>query len=136
MLMKLCPKCGKRLSQNESCSCSKFRSRHKLYNAHRRDKEKDNFYHSREWRAIVRAVKARAEGLDEYALSNGQIVAGNTVHHIYTLDERPELKLSLENLIYVSAGTHNWIHIEYERDAESRCSLQKKLLEIINAHNT
>lgn len=32
--------------------------------------------------------------------------AGELVHHIYPVEERPELALSPDNLVYVSAKTH------------------------------
>ena len=129
MLMKICAKCGKKLIQGVRCSCQN--ERHKIYNAERRDQEKNQFYHSAAWNRLVKAVKARANGLDEYALAQGQIEAGNTVHHIFTIDERPDLKLSLGNLIYLSAKNHNRIHNIYEKDAEKKI-LQVKLCELVN----
>ena len=85
------------------------------------------------WKKIVEKVKARANGLDEYQLAvNGVIVIGTTVHHIYTTDERPDLKTNLSNLIFVSAQTHNMIHAEYRRDGESKSAMQKKLWSIRN----
>lgn len=128
MLMKICGKCGKKLLQNRRCPCQN--ERHKLYNSARRDKEKNTFYHSKQWREIAEQVKARANGLDEYFLAQGILEKGSTVHHIYTLDERPDLKLSTDNLIYVSAKTHNWIHAEYVRSDAARVELQKELLKI------
>lgn len=128
MLMKIC-KCGRRLPQGETCPCQK--QRHKLYDAARRDKDKQKFYASRHWHKIVEVVKARANGLDEYALAvAGVIAVGSTVHHIYPVDERPDLKTSLDNLIFVSARTHNKIHAEYNRDAESKAAMQKTLMTI------
>ena len=125
MLMKIC-KCGRRLPQGETCPCQK--KRHKLYDAARRDKDKKKFYASLRWKKIVAAVKARANGLDEYALAvSGVIAVGTTVHHIYPVDERPDLKTSLDNLIFVSARTHNKIHAEYNRNAESKAAMQKTL---------
>lgn len=129
MLKKICAKCGKSLPKNESCSCEKLR--HKLYNETRRDAEKNKFYNSEIWRKMTRIVKARAKGLDEYALSQGYLETGNTVHHIYPLEERPDLKLSLDNLIFVSARNHNRIHKIYNRDETSKKKLQAKLTEII-----
>lgn len=129
MLMKICTKCGKRLPKGKKCSCTT--SRHKMYNKTVRDKEKNEFYHSAQWRSIVGLVKARANGLDEYALSLGMILKGNTVHHIYTVDERPDLKLSVDNLIYVSAKIHNQLHAEYNESPERKRDLQIKLLKII-----
>ena len=85
------------------------------------------------WKKIVEKVKVRANGLDEYQLAvNGVIVIGTTVHHIYTTDERPDLKTNLSNLIFVSAQTHNMIHAEYKRDGESKSAMQRRLLNIRN----
>lgn len=128
MLMRICGKCGNKLPHNKRCPCQN--ARHKFYNANRRDKDKNIFYHSRQWKAIVEQVKARANGLDEYTLAQGYLEKGNTVHHIYTIDERPDLKLSVENLIYVSAKTHNFFHAEYKRSNAARIELQKELLKI------
>lgn len=130
--MKICTLCGKKIPQNQRCSCVNVFSRHKQYNTTRRDKAKNDFYHSREWRALTVLIKSRAKGLDEYALSLGAIVQGNTVHHIYPIDERPELKLSVENLIYVSAKMHNQIHAEYERGETAKSDLQAKLIAAIS----
>ena len=81
---------------------------------------------------MTRIVKARAKGLDEYALSQGYLEVGNTVHHIYPLEERPDLKLSLKNLIFVSSRSHNVIHREYSKGADSKKQMQKKLFQIVN----
>lgn len=130
MLMKLC-KCGRRVEQGQVCPCQK--DRHKIYDKTSRDKQKKKYYGSSNWKKIVQTIKARANGLDEYQLSvKGIIEKGTTVHHIYTVEERPDLKNSLENLILLSARTHNMIHAEYERDAESKKAMQKILLEIRN----
>jgi len=131
MLMRLC-KCGRRVKQGEICSCQK--RRHKLYDSTTRDVEKKKFYSSTEWRKVTEAVKARANELDEYELAiNGVISIGTTVHHIYTVDERPDLKTSLTNLILVSSKTHNKIHAEYDKGAEEKSKLQKKLWGIVES---
>ena len=124
MLMKVCNKCGRRIPHNERCPCQK--TRHKLYNSKRRDKEKNNFYHSQQWKSVVAQVKARANGLDEYALAQGYLERGSVVHHIYPIDERPDLKLAIENLIYVSAQNHNRIHAEYSKSDERKKELQSQ----------
>ena len=72
-------------------------------------------------------VKARANGLDEYALSNGQLIKGNTVHHIYPIDERPDLSLSVDNLIYLSPRSHGYIHGEYAKSPKKKKALQLEL---------
>ena len=129
MLMKICAKCGRKLPQGEKCSCQN--ERHKLYNAERRNQEKNQFYHSANWNRLVEMVKARANGLDEYALSQGYFEIGNTVHHIYTIDERPDLKQSIDNLIFLSARNHNRVHREYEKGTTEKKILQAKLRGII-----
>lgn len=128
MLMKLC-KCGRRIPQGKICPCQK--SRHNLYDKTCRDKEKKKFYGSTTWKKIVELIKTRANGLDEYQLANGVIAIGTTVHHIYTVDERPDLKTSLDNLIFVSSNTHNRIHAEYAKGEEEKKELQRKLLEVV-----
>ena len=130
MLMKICAKCGRKLPQGVKCICQN--DRHKIYNDNRRDKEKNSFYHSAAWNRLVATVKARANGLDEYALSQGHLEIGNTVHHIYPIDERPDLKLSPDNLIFLSAKNHNRIHSEYNKDFITKKKLQAKLKHIVN----
>lgn len=128
--MKIC-KCGRKIPQGQSCPCQK--QRHKLYDENCRDEAKRKFYTSAMWKKIVQTVKARANGLDEYQMKvNGRIEVGTVVHHIYTLDERPDLKFSLSNLILVSTRTHNQIHAEYKRDGESKSAMQKILWKIHN----
>lgn len=134
MLMKICAKCGRKIPQGQECICGN--NRHKIYNAARRDKDKNQFYHSKNWARLITTVKARANGLDEYALAQGQIEAGNTVHHIFTIDERPDLKLSLDNLIFLSARNHNIIHNEYNKDSAAKKILQAKLCEIVKGRGS
>lgn len=122
MLMKICLSCGCRIKQGEQCNC-----RHRNYDKTQREQVKTAFYHSKEWRLVVEAVKARANGLDEYSLLEGRLCKGNTVHHIYTIEERPDLKLTLSNLIYVSSTTHNMIHAEYDKGKANRKAIQEKL---------
>ena len=131
VLMRIC-KCGKRVPQGQICPCQSLR--HKVYDESRRDKVKQEFYSSTEWRKIAAAVKARANGLDEYLLAVGIIELGSTVHHIYTIDERPDLKTDLSNLIYVSARTHNKIHVEYSKGEAEKRAMQKILIERRNNH--
>ena len=129
MLMKICAKCGKKNPQGVRCSCRN--ERHKVYNATRRGKDRNKFYHSVVWTRLIEMVKARANGLDELSLAEGKFEVGNTVHHIYTVEERPDLKTSIENLIYLSAANHNRVHREYNRDETSKKILQAKLFGIV-----
>ena len=125
MLKKICNSCGRVLRQGEKCNC-----RHSKYDKFQRDKVKKGFYKSKMWRRLSEITKARANGLDEFLLSAGKIVKGDVAHHIFTLEERPDLKFSQENLIFVSSSTHNFIHGEYDKNFDSRREMQKKLLKI------
>ena len=130
MLMKICAKCGKKIPQGVKFSCQN--ERHKIYNTSRRDKDRNKFYQSVVWTRLIEMVKARANGLDELSLAEGKFEVGNTVHHIYTVDERPDLKTSIDNLIYLSAANHNRVHKIYNRDEVSKKILQAKLYGLIS----
>lgn len=137
LLMKICRNCGRKIPQGTKCNChkkfDKTNERHKLYNQFRRDQDKNKFYHSAVWEKLVEAVKARANGLDELALAEGRIEKGNTVHHICPIDDRPDLQTSINNLIFLSAKSHNRVHRIYSRDEESKKNLQSKLFAIVSS---
>ena len=69
MLTRICAACGRLVTQGARCACQA--SRHKAYDRERRDKDKARFYHSREWRAVAAAVRARAGYADELAKAGG-----------------------------------------------------------------
>ena len=122
MLIKICS-CGRKLRQGEVCTC-----RHKIYDKSQRNQRENKFYRSAAWLNVRQVAIARANGLDEYVLKYEQkIIKGNLVHHIFELKERPELKLSLDNLILVSSRTHNKIHAEYDKSLADRLAMQTKL---------
>ena len=53
---------------------------------------------------------------------------GSVVHHIHPVGERPDLRLSIGNLIYVSARTHKAIHDAYDKSPEAKKEMQSRLL--------
>lgn len=130
MLQRICANCGRRLSQGDKCVCQK--ARHKIYNAEYRDEIKNDFYHSAAWKKVAAAVKARANGLDEYLLSQGCLEQGTIAHHIFPIDESADLKLSMENLIFVSASTHNYVHEEYRKSQQNKKAIQARLKAIVD----
>ena len=140
MLYRLCPTCGRKVPQGWRCPCQKHRrefnkrqkarekARQKEYDSERRDKGKAAFYHSRSWKALARAAKIRACGMDEYIMAiKGRAVPGDTAHHIETIDDAPELMLRFDNIIYISAATHSMIHEEYNKSPERKRLMQMKL---------
>ena len=129
MLMRICGKCGRKVRQGEICPCQK--QRHKLYDLQERDPQKKDFYHSLAWSKVSKMAKIRANGLDEYALEyERRIIPGTLTHHIFELDSRADLKLSMDNLIFVSTKSHALIHAAYNRDEKSKNEMQEKLLAI------
>ena len=129
MLMRICGKCGRKIQQGEICPCQK--QRHKLYDVQERDQHKKDFYHSVAWSKVSKFAKARANGLDEYAFEyEHRIIPGSLTHHIFELNDRADLRLSPDNLIFVSTQTHAMIHAAYNRDEKSKNAMQQKLLAI------
>lgn len=120
MLVKICQQCGRQIKQDERCQCSQQdrRSSHA-------------FYYTAQWKKVAKAARQRAHYLDEYELKYcGRMSEGKVVHHIYTPDERPDLALSLSNLIVVSNRTHELIHKAYNRGGDELDEMRSKLLAI------
>ena len=96
MLMTICSACGRKLAQGVTCPCVSLR--HRQYNNEKRDQKKNKFYHSLAWRKIVEKIKIMAHGADELVMAESkQYQAGNIVHHIYTLEEKPDKALDINN---------------------------------------
>lgn len=80
--------------------------------------QNQRFYNSKEWRQVRDLVVERDGCIDmwEY-LTTGRIVYPDRVdvHHIAELDEAPELKCSMANLITVSQENHRLIDQLYHR---------------------
>lgn len=130
MLKKICSFCGKSYQVGDKCSCN--RSRQKDYDRYDRNKESASFYHSISWKAMTQRIRQLAYGLDELLWREKKLLrAGKITHHIYTVEERPDLALREENLIYVNVQTHNMIHAVYEKSAEKKRQMQARLLKIV-----
>ena len=126
MLNRLCAVCGRTVQQGQRCECQK--KRHKAYDREHRDKDKAAFYHSLAWAKLRNQIKMRACGCDEYVRETDcRLILGAIAHHIYPLDEFPELKLKASNLIYVSAKTHEMIHAAYDKGGQYKAEMQGKL---------
>ena len=136
MLMYICGHCGKSNPVGERCSCraKADAERNHKYDTEQRDMERHAFYQSPAWDNVRLAVKTRATGLDQYALSEYHMIGvGNTAHHIIPLAEAPELALDMSNLIWVSTQMHSRIHKIYECGPISKKDLQDRLRAIIGA---
>lgn len=128
MLMRICGQCGRKIVQGQQCSCQA--DRHHAYDSEHRDKSRARFYHSREWRQISQAARMRA-GYDEVIYHDtGRLIPCDVVHHIETIGDRPDLRLSMSNLICVTAKTHRRIHAAYDSGQSEKSQMVARLREI------
>ena len=126
MLRTVCIKCNRKLNQGEKCKCSY--ARHKEYDRFNRNTEAKEFYHSKEWIKLTAMSKNKCNGLDLFELyENNKIIKGELSHHIIPVEDDSTKKLDVNNLIYVSQRTHNYIHKVYSSSLEEKRKLQKKL---------
>ena len=131
-IYKRCSRCGKRIPSGTSCPCIK--TRHKEYDKYSRDKKCKQFYASREWRAIRSATIEIDDGMDVYLfMTEGKLVAADTVHHIIPLQDDWQRRLDMDNLMSLSHDTHSMIEQMYRKDKTGTAKkLQKMLLEYRN----
>lgn len=129
MLMRICSACGRQVRVGESCPC--LRERQKSYDRDNRNKKAASLYHSRPWQLLQLAVKSRAQYIDEYVMYyEKRMTAGRIAHHIIPVDERPDLALNPQNLVYVSDKTHKLIHDAYKRGGKEKAAMQARLARI------
>lgn len=101
------------------------RERNRAYDKFQRNKKSDNFYHSEEWKRAKEYVMSIYMGVDIYAYyEHGRLEYADIVHHIIEVKADWDKRLSISNLIPVSAGSHNEIHKEMKKDAYA---VQEKL---------
>lgn len=109
MIWKRCTSCGKRIQEGTRCSCGvdAQRKRHKEYDTTRRNQTSKRFYNSAEWQKARNRAIAECGGIDIYTyMTEGKIVAADTVHHITPLTEDWNLRTNQDNLLPISAGGH------------------------------
>lgn len=129
MLMRICSACGRQVRVGESCPCLK--ERQKSYDRDNRNKKAASLYHSRTWQLMQLAVKSRAQYIDEYVMYyEKRMTAGRIAHHIIPVDERPDLALNPQNLVYVSDKTHKLIHDAYKKGGKEKAAMQARLARI------
>lgn len=75
-----------------------------------RYKKVNPFYTNRKWRSKAARIKRRDKYLCQEALRYGQTLEADVAHHIYPLDEYPELGYVSWNLIALSDKYHNGMH--------------------------
>lgn len=132
MLKKIC-KCGAKIEINQRrCSiCEQKRKAATRYYDKYQRKNKE-IYHSTEWTTLTEMCKNKFNKLDIFAFYEYNIIKqGALSHHIIEVEEDRSRAFDLDNLIYVSEKSHAIIHSAYEKDDESRQSMQTKLFQYI-----
>lgn len=77
------------------------------------------FYHSKEWTALRDYIMAKYNGICLYSLFIYNLfVPATTVHHVYYLEDRWDLKLDEGNLIPVSYSVHQLIHTQHKEQMQ------------------
>ncbi len=144
MLKKICQRCGRMYDAGTQCSCRPKRTymidakeryqgyQKKAYrNYDERNPNRHEKYNSPEWKATRQTVLAYAHGIDEWIwATEHRLVPADTVHHIIPIEDDESLWLDLNNLIAITAETHNYIHKLYRKKKKQT---QQQLKEIVMA---
>ena len=89
-------------------------------------KKADPFYKSAAWRRIRKAALERDHYLCQdcmAAKARGEMVRPRTatvVHHVLTVEQRPDLRLEMDNLVSLCDACHNKRHPEKGCGTEQR----------------
>lgn len=70
----------------------------------------NDFYNSSEWKAIRNQKFIEARGLCERCEKRGIIKKGKEVHHKIPIEQRPDLRLDMNNLELLCSDCHNNAH--------------------------
>ena len=126
-IYKRCSRCGKRLEAGKICECVK--QRYKEYDRCSRDKQSKRYYDSAEWEHIRRQVLDKDDGIDVYIyMTEGRIVAADTVHHIIPLKDCWDKRNDIDNLMSLHHDTHSTIESLYKKDKQQ---IQKDLITML-----
>lgn len=113
------------------------RKRNREYNKYKRDKKKDKFYQTKEWKELRHAVKVRDYNLCQVCLSkDGKLKFADMVHHIKEIDEEPLRRLDKTNLICLCESCHQQIHREMRINDRKRKIIQDYLFKLIKDKHT
>jgi hypothetical protein len=109
------------------CDCTK--QRHREYDRLSRNRKSAAFYKSSKWhRARDRALELDG-GLDVWLyMTEGKVVAADTVHHIVQLKDDWSKALDISNLMSLHHDTHSMIESMYRQDKEAMIKKLQKML--------
>jgi 5-methylcytosine-specific restriction endonuclease McrA len=85
-----------------------------IYDREKRPKQSKKFYDSQAWRK-VRKMKLAEQPQCEQCLADGFTVLASAVHHDKSIEEFPELALTLSNLVSICSTCHSRIEAQRRR---------------------
>ncbi|MCR6515815.1 hypothetical protein M4I33_13140 [Clostridium sp. LY3-2] len=142
MLLKLCSYHGCKKIVKDGVSYCEYHSkkynleqkkRYKEYKNRRMHNEEQkrfqSFYNSDAWRRLrdVAAKSTLCIDVIEYYKYN-KIVQGERVHHIVELSDDYNMRLNIDNLIYLTEKNHRIVHREYNKG--NKVKMQELLLNL------
>lgn len=130
-IYKRCSRCGKRLPSGTTCSCqiAGRRAGYREYDRQQRDQKSKQFYDSQLWERARAAALEADGGFDVYAyMTDGRILAADTVHHIIPVKDAWEKRLDIDNLMSLSGNTHSAIEQLYRKDKAGAIRMLQQLL--------
>src|SRR5574344_840861 len=113
MLTKLCAKCGRVMGLGSALcpACqSKAAERHKLYDAHARNKQSAVFYKSVAWLRLRDAMMMANNYQCTVCRSLGVVAPADEVHHIIPIDIDWSKRLDANNLVCLCHRHHMEAH--------------------------
>ena len=116
-IFKRCSRCGSRIPSGSTCECVRKyeKQRYKTYDMNQRDKKSRAFYTGREWQKKREEILSIDEYIDVYLfMTEGAIIAADTVHHIIPLKDDWQQRFADENLMSLNHDTHSMIEQKYK----------------------
>lgn len=114
MIVKRCNYCGNNIPIGKKCNCI-AQNICKSSSDSKYTKEDKKFYKSSDWLNARKLCIQKCCGIDLYSYYIlHRIEYGQTVHHIVPLLNDYSLRLSQDNLIYLTESNHRIIHKLYE----------------------
>lgn len=86
---------------------------------------KTNFYKDHKWENLRRQALHRDRYTDRYLARYGKMRSAEIVHHIFPVNEFPQYRYCLWNLISVTRATHNTFH---DRDSNALTETGQEVL--------
>jgi hypothetical protein len=107
------------------------KERNKNYDKFSRNKDSASFYSTGRWKKLTKTCANKFNGMDIYEYYiNGEIVSGNLSHHIIEIIEDKSKAYDIDNLVWLSDGSHSLVHVAYNNgEKEEMQTLLKELIE-------